>query len=71
TIGNAHILGVTDEEGYLKLYDTRSKLKASATNQENAEKAIVSSWIAHNNSVYDLCWIKGDSTILTASADHL
>ncbi|XP_074310893.1 uncharacterized protein LOC141646824 [Silene latifolia] len=71
TIGNAHILGVTDEEGYLKLYDTRSKLKPSATNQENAEKAIVSSWIAHNNSVYDLCWTKDDATILTASADHL
>ncbi|KAK9673865.1 hypothetical protein RND81_12G194600 [Saponaria officinalis] len=70
TIENAHILGVTDEEGYVKLYDTRSKLKQSATHQENADDAIVSGWRVHNNSVYDLCWTKDDATVLTASADH-
>ncbi|KAL9236275.1 hypothetical protein vseg_010966 [Gypsophila vaccaria] len=70
TIENAHILGVTDEEGILKLYDTRSKLNRSATHQENADEAIVSDWTVHHNSVYDLCWTKDDATILTASADH-
>ncbi|KAL2929288.1 Denticleless protein-like protein [Bienertia sinuspersici] len=58
TIKNAHILGVTDEEGYVNLIDTRLKLDSSATHQENAAKSIVSSWVAHDNSVYDLCWSK-------------
>lgn len=95
TIKNAHILGFTDEAGYMNLIDTRMKLKPSATHQENAgfwkknlftlivlnmphcneliwwaeelnfyvlmmntEKAIVSSWVTHDNSVYDFCWIK-------------
>lgn len=70
TIRNAHILGVSDEEGYVNLIDTRLKLSPSATHQENAEKAIVSSWVAHDNSVYDICWIKEDTRVLTASADH-
>ncbi|XP_021758636.1 denticleless protein homolog A-like [Chenopodium quinoa] len=70
TIRNAHILGVTDEEGYVNLINTRLKLKPSATHQENAEKAIVSSWVAHDNSVYDICWTKDDTRVLTASADH-
>ncbi|CAO2833591.1 unnamed protein product [Amaranthus hypochondriacus] len=70
TIKNAHILGFTDEAGYMNLIDTRMKLKPSATHQENAEKAIVSSWVTHDNSVYDFCWIKDDTRVLTASADH-
>ncbi|KAJ8432151.1 hypothetical protein Cgig2_006853 [Carnegiea gigantea] len=70
TIKNAHILGVTDEEGYVSLIDTRAKLKPSATHEQNAEKAIVSSWVAHDNSVYEICWIKDDTHMLTASADH-
>ena len=36
TIKNAHILGFTDEVGYMNLIDTRMKLKSSATHQENA-----------------------------------
>ncbi|KAL2926196.1 Denticleless protein-like protein [Bienertia sinuspersici] len=70
TIKNAHILAVTDEEGYVNFLDTRLKLDSSATHQENAAKSIVSSWVAHDNSVYDLCWTKEDRSVLTASADH-
>ncbi|KNA22515.1 hypothetical protein SOVF_033480 [Spinacia oleracea] len=70
TIRNAHILGVTDEDGYVNFIDTRLKLNPSATEQENAEKAIVSRWVAHENSVYDICWTKDDTSVLTASADH-
>ncbi|KMT12796.1 hypothetical protein BVRB_4g088900 [Beta vulgaris subsp. vulgaris] len=70
TIRTAHILGVTDETGYVNLIDTRLKLNHSATHQENAEKSIVSSWLAHDNSVYDMCWIKEDTSVVTASADH-
>ncbi|GMH06775.1 hypothetical protein Nepgr_008615 [Nepenthes gracilis] len=70
TIKHAHILAVSDEDGYVSLFDTRSKLSSFRTCQEKAEKARVSDWSAHQNAVFDICWIKDDAQILTASGDQ-
>ncbi|XP_027187449.1 uncharacterized protein [Cicer arietinum] len=58
-------IAVADEHGYVTLFDTR----------RNKTKKICE-WIAHQVSstvffteVYDLCWIKEDTQILTASGD--
>ncbi|KAL3833130.1 hypothetical protein ACJIZ3_007866 [Penstemon smallii] len=67
---NAHILALTDEGGYVTLFNTRQKFGDSSSYQENAEKAKVSEWVAHSNAIFDICWIKEDTYILTASGDQ-
>ncbi|KZV43410.1 denticleless proteinA-like [Dorcoceras hygrometricum] len=34
------------------------------------EKAKVCEWVAHDNAIFDICWIKEDTNILTASGDQ-
>ncbi|CAN0924530.1 Denticleless protein homolog [Linum grandiflorum] len=70
TAKNAHILAVSDEDGYVSLFDTRRKLCSSSTRQENAEKSRVIEWVAHQNAIFDIHWIKDDTNILTASGDQ-
>ncbi|KAL8153888.1 hypothetical protein V2J09_011648 [Rumex salicifolius] len=70
TIKNSHILAVSDEEGFVSLHNTSHKFSPMVTSQENAEKARVLSWFAHDNAVFDMCWIKGDNNMLTASGDQ-
>ncbi|CAA3014152.1 denticleless protein homolog A isoform X2 [Olea europaea var. sylvestris] len=67
---NAHILALTDEGGYIGLYNTRKKFTDSSHYGENAEKAKVSEWVAHDNAIFDICWIKDDTNLLTASGDQ-
>ncbi|KAL2500079.1 Transducin/WD40 repeat-like superfamily protein [Abeliophyllum distichum] len=67
---NAHILALTDEGGYIGLYNTRQKFPDSTHCEENAEKAKVSEWVAHDNAIFDICWIKEDTNLLTASGDQ-
>ncbi|KAJ0692638.1 putative transcription factor WD40-like family [Helianthus annuus] len=70
TSKNAHILAVTGEDGYVCLYNTRVNFPSSSTSAENAEKARKCEWLAHDNAVFDLCWIKDDTNLLTACGDH-
>ncbi|XP_052197452.1 uncharacterized protein LOC127804612 isoform X2 [Diospyros lotus] len=70
TSKSSHILAVTDEDGYVSLYNSRLKLPSHSSYQENAERARVSEWVAHENAIFDLCWIKEDTNILTASGDQ-
>ncbi|KAH9742409.1 WD REPEATS REGION domain-containing protein [Citrus sinensis] len=70
TSKNSHIFAVSDEDGYVSLFDSRRKLPSFACHQENAEKARISDWVAHQNAIFDLCWIKEDTNILTASGDQ-
>ncbi|XP_077242745.1 transducin/WD40 repeat-like superfamily protein [Tasmannia lanceolata] len=70
TSRNSHFLAVSDEDGYVSFYDTRRRLPSLSTCQENAEEARICDWIAHNNAIFDLCWIKDDTRILTASGDQ-
>ncbi|CDP02071.1 unnamed protein product [Coffea canephora] len=67
---NAHILAVTDEAGYISLYNTRLKFPSSSTYQQNTEKSRILEWDAHDNAIFDICWIKDDNKILTASGDQ-
>ncbi|RDX90194.1 Denticleless protein-like protein, partial [Mucuna pruriens] len=70
TIKFSHILAVSDEDGYVNLFDTRRKFPVTATLEENAEKAKICNWVSHHNAVFDICWIKEDTQILTASGDQ-
>ncbi|XP_060194531.1 uncharacterized protein LOC132623745 [Lycium barbarum] len=70
TSKNSHIVAVTDEGGYLSLFNTRVQFPSSSTHLQNAEKAKVSEWVAHDNAIFDVCWIKEDTNILTASGDQ-
>ncbi|KAK6256422.1 WD40 repeat - like 10 [Theobroma cacao] len=55
---NSHIFAVSDEDGYVSLFDSRKKLSSAGLHQENAEKARISDWVAHQNAIFDVCWIK-------------
>ncbi|KAI3716972.1 hypothetical protein L1987_68231 [Smallanthus sonchifolius] len=70
TSKNAHILAVTGEDGYVCLYNTRLNFPSSSTSAENTEKARKCKWLAHDNAVFDVCWIKDDNNLLTACGDH-
>ncbi|XP_068637687.1 uncharacterized protein [Aristolochia californica] len=67
---NSHILAVSDEDGYISFYDTRRKLSSLAHGLENSAKARVCHWVAHHNAVFDMCWNKDDTQILTTSGDQ-
>lgn len=93
TSKNFHILAVSDEDGYVSLFDSRRRHPYFASYQENAglfslsnyilgfwlllvhfyqsslsfwwkliilcaEKARLYEWVAHDNAVFDVCWIK-------------
>ncbi|KAL3641679.1 hypothetical protein CASFOL_012494 [Castilleja foliolosa] len=70
TSKNANILALTDEAGYITLFDTRKRLTDSSSYRENAEKSKVCEWVAHQNAIFDICWNKDDANILTASGDQ-
>ncbi|WCJ21070.1 Transducin/WD40 repeat-like superfamily protein [Euphorbia peplus] len=67
---NSHILAVSDEDGYVTLFDIRNKFPSHASHQESSEKARISDWVAHQNAIFDICWIKEDTNMLTASGDQ-
>ncbi|EEF40951.1 denticleless protein homolog [Ricinus communis] len=67
---NSHILAVSDEDGYLSLFDSRKKFPSYASHQECSDTARISDWVAHQNAIFDICWIKEDTNILTASGDQ-
>ncbi|KAI4387740.1 hypothetical protein MLD38_000146 [Melastoma candidum] len=67
----SHILAVSDEDGYLSLFDMRKKLHASVSHQDNADQARVAEWVAHQNAIFDISWIKDDANMLTASGDQM
>ncbi|KAL6960553.1 hypothetical protein U1Q18_038316 [Sarracenia purpurea var. burkii] len=67
---NLGIVAVTDEEGYISFYNTRSKFPSSSTYREIAEKSKVCEWVAQENAIFDVCWIKEDTNIVTASGDQ-
>ncbi|XP_072980083.1 uncharacterized protein [Typha angustifolia] len=67
---SSHLLAVSDEDGYVSLFDTRNSIPSYAHCQEKSAEARVCDWVAHNNAIFDLCWIKDDKEILTASGDQ-
>ncbi|OAY29502.1 hypothetical protein MANES_15G150000v8 [Manihot esculenta] len=69
TSKTSHILAVSDEDGYLSLFDVRKKLPY-ASHRECSDKSRISEWAAHQNAIFDICWIKEGTSILTASGDQ-
>ncbi|KAG8634993.1 hypothetical protein MANES_17G112600v8 [Manihot esculenta] len=67
---NSHVLAVSDEDGYLSLFDTRKNFPPYASQQEYSDKSRISDWEAHQNAIFDICWIKEDTNLLTASGDQ-
>ncbi|XP_021892022.1 denticleless protein homolog isoform X2 [Carica papaya] len=70
TSKNSHIFAVSDEDGFMSLFDSRKKFHCRATYEENTERARISEWLAHSNAIFDVCWIKEDNSVLTASGDQ-
>ncbi|KAK2975243.1 hypothetical protein RJ640_027992 [Escallonia rubra] len=46
------------KDGNVGLYNTRSNFLPSSSHEHNTEKAKVCHWAAHDNAVFDICWIK-------------
>ncbi|WZZ74197.1 hypothetical protein YC2023_085567 [Brassica napus] len=75
---NSQVFAVSDEDGHVSLFNSNHKFASSATHQENTGlisllpvyNARFRDWIAHNNAVFDVSWIKDDSCLLTASGDQ-
>ncbi|KAK4845605.1 hypothetical protein QYF36_007012 [Acer negundo] len=70
TSKNSHLFAVSDEDGCMNVFDSRKKFTSFASHHDNTEKARISEWTAHQNAIFDICWIKEDNNILTASGDQ-
>lgn len=57
------LLAVSDEDGFVTLFEHDAK-------KGHESKAAVAKWEAHENSVFDLTWTKGDRHMATASGDQ-
>ncbi|KAI4998521.1 hypothetical protein ZWY2020_053863 [Hordeum vulgare] len=66
----SRLLAVADEDGYVALYDTRRRLPSRSSSTEKSAETRLSDWVAHNNAIFDVCWIKEGSQLLTASGDQ-
>ncbi|CAH2045156.1 unnamed protein product [Thlaspi arvense] len=67
---NSQVFAVSDEDGYVSLFNSSKRFASSSSHQENTENARFRDWVAHYNAVFDISWIKGDSCLLTASGDQ-
>ncbi|XP_058773123.1 uncharacterized protein LOC131647231 [Vicia villosa] len=70
TLKYSHILALSNEEGFVSLFDTSRKFALPTCYERNAEESRFCEWSAHNNAVFDVNWIKDDTQILTASGDQ-
>uniref|UniRef100_A0A453H5A4 Uncharacterized protein n=1 Tax=Aegilops tauschii subsp. strangulata TaxID=200361 RepID=A0A453H5A4_AEGTS len=66
----SRLLAVADEDGYVAIYDTRRRLPSRSSSIEKSAETRLSDWVAHNNAIFDVCWIKEGSQLLTASGDQ-
>lgn len=66
----SRLLAVADEDGYVSIYDTRRRLPSRSSSIEKTAETRLSDWVAHNNAIFDVCWIKEGSQLLTASGDQ-
>ncbi|XP_061099232.1 denticleless protein homolog isoform X1 [Conger conger] len=53
-----NVLAVANEEGIVRLYNTESR-----------RRPILKEWVAHDNAIFDLCWVPGEAKLVTASGD--
>ncbi|KAL4630562.1 hypothetical protein GN956_G15886 [Arapaima gigas] len=55
------VLAVSNEEGIVSLYDTA----------KDKNQVLKAEWMAHDNAVFDVAWVPGDSKLVTASGDQM
>ncbi|XP_033124841.1 denticleless protein homolog [Anneissia japonica] len=57
--GQGHIAAIADEDGVVRLLDTRV-----------VNKSIMKAFTAHNNAIFDLAWVNDSAKLVTASGDQ-
>eukprot|EP00250_Pteridium_aquilinum_P025937 c31928_g1_i1 orf=3-488(-) len=70
TVKHSHLLAVSDEEGFVSIFDTFRKLPSSLNAPLLTGSARKELWLAHSNAVFDICWVQDDRHMLTASGDQ-
>uniref|UniRef100_A0A6Q2X689 Uncharacterized protein n=1 Tax=Esox lucius TaxID=8010 RepID=A0A6Q2X689_ESOLU len=58
--GLRNVLAVANEEGVVRLYNT-----------ETRQSPVLKEWMAHENAVFDLAWVPGEASLVTASGDQM
>ncbi|KAF7666042.1 hypothetical protein LDENG_00119970 [Lucifuga dentata] len=58
--GQQNVLAVANEEGIVRIYNT-----------ESHENPILKEWLAHENAVFDIAWVPGEPSLVTASGDQM
>ncbi|XP_056151020.1 denticleless protein homolog [Lampris incognitus] len=58
--GLQSVLAVANEEGVVRLYNTESR-----------ENPVLKEWMAHENAVFDIAWVPGEASLVTASGDQM
>ncbi|XP_029966209.1 denticleless protein homolog [Salarias fasciatus] len=53
------VLAAANEEGIVRIYNT-----------ENREQPLLKEWLAHENAVFDIAWVPGESQLVTAAGDQ-
>ncbi|XP_012676440.2 denticleless protein homolog [Clupea harengus] len=54
-----NVLAVANEDGIVRLYNT-----------ENRQDPILKEWMAHDNAIFDVAWVPGEASLVTASGDQ-
>ncbi|XP_061560604.1 denticleless protein homolog [Phycodurus eques] len=54
------VLAVANEEGIVRLYNT-----------EGRGNLLLKEWLAHENAVFDIAWVPGESQLVTAAGDQM
>uniref|UniRef100_A0A3Q2Q3D7 Denticleless E3 ubiquitin protein ligase homolog (Drosophila) n=1 Tax=Fundulus heteroclitus TaxID=8078 RepID=A0A3Q2Q3D7_FUNHE len=56
-----HVLAAANEEGIVRIYDTKSPDLVGCFTE----------WLAHENAVFDIAWVPGESQLVTAAGDQM
>ncbi|KAM9840606.1 denticleless protein homolog [Aulostomus maculatus] len=54
------VLAVANEEGIVRIYNTESR-----------RDPLLREWLAHENAVFDIAWVPGESQLVTAAGDQM
>ncbi|CAN9507820.1 unnamed protein product [Ophioblennius macclurei] len=61
SVGNQqNVLAAANEEGIVRIYNT-----------ERCEQPLLKEWLAHENAVFDIAWVPGESQLVTAAGDQM
>uniref|UniRef100_A0A3B4BEX4 Uncharacterized protein n=1 Tax=Periophthalmus magnuspinnatus TaxID=409849 RepID=A0A3B4BEX4_9GOBI len=55
-----NVLAVANEEGIVRVYNTESR-----------NNVLLKEWLAHENAVFDIAWVPGESQLVTAAGDQM